>query len=172
MHKKWGKHLHLNVLQCHFKNTISCSDTPTSGIWSFLGFVGELTHIELKLRPPVVRMPVYESKRNRTNHNDKAGAQLGDRLVGMQSHFNICDGLAFDNSIVRIEFKECSRLRHRAARLILDKHEHIHQDRLQVNSVTRARHGNGKGLLFHMTQPTSRSTIKAIACSKPTINEN
>jgi len=30
---------------------------------------------------------------------------------------------------------------------------------------------NGNGLLFHMTQPTS-STIKAIACSKPTINEN
>jgi len=25
------------------------------------------------------------------------------------------------------------------------------------------------GLLFHMTQPTSRSTIKVIACSKPTI---
>jgi len=32
--------------------------------------------------------------------------------------------------------------------------------------------GNGNGLLFHMTQPTSRSTIKAIACSKPTISEN
>jgi len=27
-------------------------------------------------------------------------------------------------------------------------------------------------LLFHMTQPISRSTIKAIACSKPTISEN
>ena len=26
------------------------------------------------------------------------------------------------------------------------------------------------GLLFHMTQPTSRSIIKAIACSKPTIS--
>jgi len=25
------------------------------------------------------------------------------------------------------------------------------------------------GLLFHMTQPTSRSIIKAIVCSKPTI---
>jgi len=37
---------------------------------------------------------------------------------------------------------------------------------LQVNS------GNGNGLLCHMTQPTSRSTIKAIACSKPTISEN
>ena len=32
--------------------------------------------------------------------------------------------------------------------------------------------GNGNGLLFHMTQPTSRSTIKAISCSKPTISEN
>ena len=29
-----------------------------------------------------------------------------------------------------------------------------------------------KGLLFHMTQPTSRSIIKAIACSKPTISEH
>jgi len=28
------------------------------------------------------------------------------------------------------------------------------------------------GLLFHMTQPISRSTIKAIACSKPTISEH
>jgi len=32
--------------------------------------------------------------------------------------------------------------------------------------------GNGNGLLFHMTQPVSRSTIKAIACSKPTISEH
>jgi len=32
--------------------------------------------------------------------------------------------------------------------------------------------GNGNGLLFHMTQPTSRSTIKAIACSKPIISEH
>jgi len=32
--------------------------------------------------------------------------------------------------------------------------------------------GNGNGLLFHMTQPTSRSTVKAIACSKPTISEH
>jgi len=31
---------------------------------------------------------------------------------------------------------------------------------------------NGNGLLFHMTQPISRSTTKAIACSKPTICEN
>jgi len=30
----------------------------------------------------------------------------------------------------------------------------------------------GNGLLFHMTQPTSRSTRKAIACSKPTISEH
>jgi len=30
----------------------------------------------------------------------------------------------------------------------------------------------GNGLLFHMTQPTSRSTIKAIARSKPTISEH
>jgi len=32
--------------------------------------------------------------------------------------------------------------------------------------------GNGNGLLFHMTQPISRSTIKAIALSKSTIREN
>ena len=31
---------------------------------------------------------------------------------------------------------------------------------------------NGNGLLFHMTQPISRSTTKAIACSKPTISEH
>jgi len=31
---------------------------------------------------------------------------------------------------------------------------------------------NGNGLLFHMTQPTSRSVIKAIVCSKPTISEH
>jgi len=28
------------------------------------------------------------------------------------------------------------------------------------------------GLLFHMTQPTSRSIIKAIACNKPTNSEH
>jgi len=28
------------------------------------------------------------------------------------------------------------------------------------------------GLLFHMTQPTSRSIIKAIACSKPIVSEH
>ena len=27
------------------------------------------------------------------------------------------------------------------------------------------------GLLFHMTQPTSRSVMKAIACSKPIVSE-
>ena len=31
---------------------------------------------------------------------------------------------------------------------------------------------NGNGLLFHMTPPISRRTIKAIACSKPTISEH
>jgi len=31
---------------------------------------------------------------------------------------------------------------------------------------------NGNGLLFHMTQPISRSTIKAIAYSKPTVSEH
>jgi len=32
--------------------------------------------------------------------------------------------------------------------------------------------GNGNAFLFHMTQPTSRSTTKTIACSKPIISEN
>ena len=31
----------------------------------------------------------------------------------------ICDGVAFDNSIVHIEFQKGSRLHHRASRLIL-----------------------------------------------------
>jgi len=30
----------------------------------------------------------------------------------------------------------------------------------------------GNGLLFHMTQPTSRSVIKAITCSKPIVSEH
>ena len=38
--------------------------------------------------------------------------------------------------------------------------------------ITPLMNGNGNGLLFHMTQPISRSTIKAIACSKPTISEH
>jgi len=58
----------------------------------------------------------------------------------MPSPFNICGGLAFDISIVHKEFQKCSRLHHRAARLIPEKHEHIHQERLQVNSVTWAHH--------------------------------
>jgi len=46
--------------------------------------------------------------------------------------------------------------------------------RCHASKVRRAArvYGNGNGLLFHVTQPTSRSTIKAIACSKPTISEN
>jgi len=32
--------------------------------------------------------------------------------------------------------------------------------------------GNGNGLLFHMTQPTSRSTTKVIAWSKPTVSKH
>ena len=39
-------------------------------------------------------------------------------------------------------------------------------------SLFKYGNGNGNGLLFHMTQPISRSTIKAIACSKPTISEH
>jgi len=39
-------------------------------------------------------------------------------------------------------------------------------------AATNSGIANGNGLLFHMTQPISRSTIKAIACSKPTISEH
>jgi len=39
-------------------------------------------------------------------------------------------------------------------------------------SKEKPNNGNGNGLLFHTTQPTSRSTIKAIMYSKPTISEN
>jgi len=41
-----------------------------------------------------------------------------------------------------------------------------------TNMQARVLQYNGNGLLFHMTQPISRSTIKAIACSKPTISEH
>jgi len=39
-----------------------------------------------------------------------------------------------------------------------------------IQSMRPARNGNG--LLFHMTQPTNRSTTRTIACSKPTISEH
>jgi len=42
----------------------------------------------------------------------------------------------------------------------------------RVCSKANSNYGNGNGLLFRMTQPISRNTIKAIACSKPTISEN
>jgi len=45
-------------------------------------------------------------------------------------------------------------------------------DNLMSNDLSLLHCNNDNGLLFHMTQPTSRSTIKAIACSKPTISEN
>jgi len=41
---------------------------------------------------------------------------------------------------MHIEFQEGRRLHRRAAGLNLKKHERIHQERLQVNSVTRAHH--------------------------------
>jgi len=41
----------------------------------------------------------------------------------MPTPFNICDDLAFDNSIVHIEYQEGNRLHRRVARLILEKHE-------------------------------------------------
>ena len=51
------------------------------------------------------------------------------------------------------------------------------QRRVQLQVVNRSyvclvHNGYGYGLLFHMTQPTSRSIIKAIACGKPTISEH
>jgi len=50
---------------------------------------------------------------------------------------------------------------------ILSETCRVHSDLELANG-----NGNGNGLLFHMTQPTSRSIIKAIACSKPTISEH
>ena len=43
---------------------------------------------------------------------------------------------------------------------------------ISVGLPVAVSNGNGNGLLFHMTQPIRRSTIKAIACSKPTISEH
>jgi len=37
---------------------------------------------------------------------------------------------------------------------------------------TTATCSSGYGLLFHMTQPTSTSITRAIACSKPTVSEH
>jgi len=59
-------------------------------------------------------------------------------LVGMPSLFKIYDSLAFDKSMVHIEFQKGSRLHLREVRLIPEKHERIHQERLQVNSITSA----------------------------------
>ena len=55
------------------------------------------------------------------------GFNQGDCLVGMPSPFdsNICAFLAFENSMVHIEFHG-SRLHRRAARLIPDEHECVH----------------------------------------------
>ena len=46
------------------------------------------------------------------------------------------------------------------------------QNESESRKVMYFRSKNGIGLFFHMTQLTSRSTIKAIACSKPTISEH
>jgi len=43
---------------------------------------------------------------------------------------------------------------------------------LYLHKIVSHNFCNGNGLLFHMTQPTNRSTIKAIACSKPIISKN
>jgi len=53
--------------------------------------------------------------------------------------------------------------------------EHSPASRLVVSeerSKIKLRAVMVNGLLFHMTQPTSRSIMKAIACSKPTISEH
>jgi len=42
--------------------------------------------------------------------------------------------------MVHIEFQKGNQLHRRAAHLILEKHKRIHQERLQLNSVTRAHH--------------------------------
>jgi len=60
----------------------------------------------------------------------------------MPSPFNISDNLPFDNSTVHIEVQKGSRLHHREARLIPEKHERTsHTPGAALgNSVIRAHH--------------------------------
>jgi len=62
------------------------------------------------------------------------GFNQGNCLVGMPSPFdnNICAFLAFEKSMVHIEFQG-SRLHRRAARLIPDEHECIHFAQLRAS---------------------------------------
>ena len=68
---------------------------------------------------------VPEGHMQLADHILRAGAQPGGCLIGMPSPFNVCDCLAFENSMVHIEFQD-SWLHGKAARLIPEKHEHIH----------------------------------------------
>jgi len=57
------------------------------------------------------------------------------------------------------------------------KHEYdvklwCHNQRTPNTNYTICQWSMVNGLLFHMTQPTSRSIIKAIACSKPIVSEH
>jgi len=47
----------------------------------------------------------------------RSGSKLGDSLVGISSHFdnNICAVLAFENSMVHIEFKVTGCIKERLA---------------------------------------------------------
>jgi len=56
----------------------------------------------------------------------------------MPGPFNICDGLAFENSVVHVEFQKGNPLHRRAACLIPEKHDSTHQERLEVSRVTQA----------------------------------
>ena len=62
------------------------------------------------------------------------GFNQGDCLVGMPSPFenNICAFLAFENSMVHIEFQG-SQLHCRAAHLIPDEHECLHFAQLRTS---------------------------------------
>ena len=63
----------------------------------------------------------------------RSGSILGVSLVGIPNPFdnNICAVLAFETSMVYIEFK-VSRLHPRASRLIPYKHECIHVAQLHI----------------------------------------
>ena len=61
--------------------------------------------------------------------------------------------------------------------LIHGKHKNLNTHKQTVVRAWEKKKRNGQGsmvngLLFHMTQPTSISIIKAIACSKPIVREH
>jgi len=69
-----------------------------------------------------------------------------------------------------LTFAECEHMKQVGVNARFVNESVLNQESLK--DLSASGNGNGNGLLFHTTQPTSRSTIKAIAYSKPTISEN